>query len=86
MVMVIPLFNWKHPRKEIGMKTPKIKRLKMNDAVSYKKFDYEVARMATKFKGDDEQKLENLTNIIYPKGGKRCELKTTGNRESLANG
>ncbi|CAI9730237.1 Hypothetical predicted protein [Octopus vulgaris] len=34
--------------------------------------------MTTKFKGDDEQKLENLANTIYQEGEKRFELETTG--------
>uniref|UniRef100_A0A0L8IE92 Uncharacterized protein n=1 Tax=Octopus bimaculoides TaxID=37653 RepID=A0A0L8IE92_OCTBM len=68
------------------MKKPKIKWPKANDAASYKKFDDEVVRMTTKFKGDDEQKLENLVNIIYREGEKRYGLEATGNGESSAKG
>ncbi|CAI9724925.1 Hypothetical predicted protein [Octopus vulgaris] len=50
-------------------------------AASYKKFDDDVARMSTKFKGDNEQNLENF-NIIYWEGEKSCGLETTSNGES----
>lgn len=52
----------KQSKKVIGVKKLKIKCSKANDTVSYKTL--KVARMTTKFKEDNRQKLKNLVHII----------------------
>ncbi|CAI9740074.1 Hypothetical predicted protein [Octopus vulgaris] len=42
--------------------------------------------MTTEFKGDDEQKLENLANTIYQEGEKKSGLETTGKPQNIMEG
>ena len=66
---------------DIGEKKPKIKWPKANDTASYKSFDDDVSKIICKLKGDNEQKLKKLAEVVYNEGLSRfgAEVVKTNN-------